>query len=248
MTEGSTAPAICFDATGTLIEATASVGEVYHHVACAHGVDLPAWRLDDAFRRVLRHAPPRGLEGATRDERRANEVEWWFERIRQTFQAADSSARFDDFRSFARVLFDRYESGEAWRARPGIRETLLRLNDLDSFLAVTSNFDHRLPKILEALDLDHFFSIMEIPFQEARAKPERSVFESVAQAAGRPIDSLVYVGDDPPEILRALTTHGLRVVDIGEVQESATLFDLLLGPSKSTAPATLPSTTPTIDP
>ena len=52
---------LCFDATGTLIEMTASVGEVYHQVAHTFGVDLPADQLDDAFRRVMRDAPPRGV-------------------------------------------------------------------------------------------------------------------------------------------------------------------------------------------
>ena len=82
---------LCFDATGTLIEMTASVGEVYAEIAQAFGVELPAWRLDDAFRRVMRDAPPRGVEGETTKERRLCEMAWWSERIRQTFQATDRS-------------------------------------------------------------------------------------------------------------------------------------------------------------
>lgn len=245
MTDVANAATICFDATGTLIEAVVPVGDVYHRIARDYGVDLPAWRLDDAFRRVLRHAPARGLEGATQAERAAREIEWWFERIRQTFQAADSTARFDDFGGFAQALFDHYQGAAAWRPRMGIVRALTELTDLGSFLAVTSNFDHRLPDILEALDLSSFFSIIEIPSQHGRAKPDRAIFKAVAEASGRSVASLVYVGDDPPEILAAIAGHGLHVVDIRSVQESADLTDLLFRASNSDAPATLPSTTRT---
>jgi putative hydrolase of the HAD superfamily len=248
MTDARETPAICFDATGTLIELRASVGDVYHLVACEHGVDLPAWRLDDAFRRVVRQAPPRGLDGATRDDRSQNEVEWWFERIRQTFQATDSTAHFDDFRVFAQALFDHYARADAWRPRQGIPECLAQLRDQGCFLAVISNFDHRLPQILEALDLIQFFSIIEIPCDRGRIKPARAVFESVCQAASQPMDSLVYVGDDAPEVLAAIAAHGLHVVDVHTVQDSAALADLLMDTSISSAPATLPPTAHTIDP
>jgi len=247
MTDASHAATICFDATGTLIEVRAPVGDVYHRIALEHGVDLPAWRLDDAFRRVLRQAPARGLDGATREERCASEIDWWFERIRQTFQATDSTARFDDFRAFAQALFDHYQSDAAWRTREGVAQALTQLRQLGCFLAVTSNFDHRLPKILELLDLTRFFLTIEVPCQMGRAKPDRAIFEAVAEASGRPLHSLVYVGDDPPEMLAAIAAHGLRVIDIRAVQEFSALADLLLNASNSHAPATLPSTTPVVD-
>lgn len=242
MIHSSRTPTICFDATGTLIEATRPVGEVYHRVALEYGVDLPAWRLDDAFRRVLRQAPARGLDGETRDERARNETQWWFERIRQTFQATDSTARFEDFAGFAQALFDHFRGGDAWRAREAIPQTLSELHRHGCFLAVTSNFDHRLPEILEALDLARFFEMIEIPYQEGRAKPDRSVFEAVARAANASLDSLVYLGDDPPELLSAIAAHGLRVLDVREIPGSAGLVDLLLNASKANAPATLPPT------
>jgi REG-2-like HAD superfamily hydrolase len=238
---------ICFDATGTLIEATESIGDVYHRVARAHGVDLPAWRLEDGFRRVMRQAPTRVVEGTTVEERRKNEIEWWFERIRQTFQATDSTARFTDFRDFAQILFDHYATGEAWRTRAGIAEALTTLNGEGCFLAVTSNFDHRLPNILEALDLAKFFRFIDIPSINRRSKPERSIFEAIARRSGSPIDSLVYVGDDPPEVLDAISAHGLWVVDVRAVQDPDSLADLLLNGSDSATPATLPSTVPTVE-
>jgi putative hydrolase of the HAD superfamily len=229
-----TPPAICFDATGTLIELAEGVGDVYHRIAIEHGVDLPAWRLEDAFLRVLRSAPPRGLDGDTIDARRQSEVEWWFERIRQTFQATDSTARFDDFPTFAAALFDVYRSPDAWRRRAGISETLAALRDRGSPLVVVSNFDHRLPNILEGLDLSRFFMHIGMPSLDGSVKPDRAVFELAAAKLERPVEELVYVGDDSPEVLQAIAALGLRVFDVREMDDLEALADL-----PSTA-ATLP--------
>lgn len=244
MTGSATTPTICFDATGTLIEAIQPVGETYHRFALEFGVDLPAWRLDDAFRRILRHAPVRGLEGTSFEERRAHEIQWWFERIRQTFQATDSTARFDDFRAFAQALFDFYAGAGAWRARPGMPALLAQLRDQGARLYVVSNFDHRLPQILEVLDLEKFFEEILIPSRAAYAKPDRALFEAVAAAAGQPLEALVYIGDDAPETLAAIAAHGLRVLDVRDCGDPDSLADLLLGASGTAAAATLRPTMP----
>jgi putative hydrolase of the HAD superfamily len=220
-------PAVAFDATGTLIEIAEPVGEVYRRVALAHGVDLPAWRLDDAFRRVLRHAPVRGLEGSTIESRRRSEVEWWSERVRQTFQAADSTARFGDFPAFAAALFDAYRSPAAWRVRTGARETLATLRRKGHPLGVVSNFDHRLPEILEGIGLKGFFDSVTLPFACGAAKPDRAIFEAAAEALGRPLDALLYVGDDAPDVLAAIADLGVRVIALDDERDLTRVPELV---------------------
>ena len=219
--------AVALDATGTLIETAEPVGEVYRRVALAHGVDLPAWRLDDAFRRVLRHAPVRGVEGATPEARQRAEVEWWSERIRQTFQATDSTARFEDFPAFARALFDTYRAAAAWRVRAGAREALAALRAGGHPLGVLSNFDHRLPEILEGLGLKDDFAAIVLPWSVGAAKPDRALFGVLAEALGRPLEALVYVGDDPPKVLEAIAGHGVRVVPVDEGTDLRRLPELV---------------------
>ena len=215
----SAPPAIVFDATGTLIQATESVGEVYHRVALQHGVDLPAWRIEDAFRRVLRHAPIRGVEGDGAAGRRAGEIQWWVERIRQTFQATDSTARFDDFPRFAHSLFEAYRAPGAWQLRPGIREVLQSLRDRQIPLGVISNFDHRLPEILDRTEIIDFFCFIEIPSNSGQVKPDPRLFEAAADRLDRSLSGLMYVGDDPPERLDRIASLGVRVVDIRKSTE-----------------------------
>lgn len=227
--------AVCFDATGTLIEIRESVGTVYSRAAREVGVTLPAWRLDDAFARVLRGAPAltqASTAGTTRAEREAAEIEWWSERVRQTFQATDSTVRFADPKAFARSLFERFRSAEAWQVRPGARTLLTQLRATGLHLALASNFDHRLPEILEGLDLKDFFDRIEIPIDARRAKPEQGLFEALAEALGVRLDELAYVGDDAPEVLTAIAELGLQVFDVRDLPDLAALADRLEAPSR----------------
>ena len=210
---------VVFDATGTLIEATESVGDVYQRVALEHGIVLGSWRLDDAFGRVLRHAPPRGVEGEDEQTRRDGEVEWWFELIRQTFQAADSAVLFDDFSSFAQTLFDTYRAPAAWRVRDRVLPLLSRLRDQGTPMTVVSNFDYRLLEILEALELTPFFTSIELPCKHGARKPDASLFEAAARSLGRAITDLIYIGDDSPDRLTAIRGHGLDVIDVNAVPD-----------------------------
>ena len=222
---------LCFDATGTLIETAEPVGELYRRIAQQHGIDLPAWRLQDAFGRVLRHAPERGTRGDDPEARRRSEREWWSELVRQTFQATDSTALFDDFRAFAAHLFEAYRSADAWRIRPGIRQALVALQQRGWPMAVVSNFDHRLPDILQALDLSSFFEKISLPFEVGWAKPARALFTSAAQALETPIETLGYVGDDAPETLAAIADLGIRVFDAHEIERWSDWAEALGSPA-----------------
>lgn len=219
--------ALCLDATGTLIETAEPVGLVYRRHALEQGVDLPAWRIEDAFRRILAQAPPQGLEGETPAARRAGEVDWWRERIRQTFQATDSTARFPDFEAFAHSLFDFYRRGEAWRVRDGIRDLLVALRARELPLAVVSNFDHRLMDILQETGLIHFLEFILIPSETGLRKPDRRLFAQAAARLGVPLEQLGYLGDDPPEVLAAIARLGPVVYDIREIGDPARIPDLV---------------------
>lgn len=229
-------PGLCFDATGTLIEMSTSVGEVYAELAARFEVALPAWRLDDAFRRIISNAPPRGIDGKSVSEREANEVEWWTERVRQTFQATDSTVRIEDLRGFGRALFDTYCEASRWRTLPGIPQTLARLAAAGHPMGIVSNFDHRLPVILEAMDINMFFSVVEIPSKHGARKPDRRLFEAAATTLARELGELVYIGDDEPAVLDAIGRLGIRVLDVATLDR----FDAL--PDWLESPATLPVT------
>jgi putative hydrolase of the HAD superfamily len=200
--------AVLLDAVGTLIRLREPVGETYARIAREHGVAIPAWRLDEAFARVLRAAPAM----PSRDD--AEERAWWRDVVRATFRAADQMQRFADFDRFFAVVFAHFARGESWRAIPGAHEALAALRDERRRIAVASNFDQRLHAILAALDLARALDLVWLPRDAGTAKPDPAFFRRACARLGVEPRAAVAVGDDPEQDLAAARRAGLRAIDV----------------------------------
>jgi putative hydrolase of the HAD superfamily len=207
--------AVLFDAAGTLIETVEPVGESYARIAAVHGVALPAWRLGDAFARILRGAPPRVFPGATRERVATLERRWWREVVRATFLAADGTARFEDFEGFFEALFEHFAGPDAWRARAGAGQALDRLRERGTRTGVVSNFDARLGPILTGLGLSQRLDAVVLPIDAGAAKPDPAIFDLALARLGCPAGACVYVGDDSERDIAAVRRLGLRAIAVG---------------------------------
>ena len=105
---------------------------------------MSAWRVGDAFARVWRSAPAMVYPGLPPDASARREREAWRAIVRQTYLAADSAIRPDDFNACFEELFAFYATGAAWRARAGAHDALAALRAAHVATAVVSNFDRRL--------------------------------------------------------------------------------------------------------
>jgi REG-2-like HAD superfamily hydrolase len=204
---------VLFDAHGVLIRMREDVGRLYSRCAAEFGIALPAWRLEDAFHRVLRHAPARVFPGESEAAAALLEQAWWKERVRQTFQATDSTVRFPDFEAFFRGVYAAFETPRAWVCDPDLSAVLAALRTRGLRLGVASNFDHRLPDLLQLLDLEHFFESVTIPSRVGHAKPESAFFHAACSALGLAASEIVYVGEAGEHDLGAAEGAGLRVRD-----------------------------------
>lgn len=209
--------ALLFDAVGTLIELRRPVGDVYREFARLAGVDLPAWRLTDAFQRVFERANPLDYSGFPHDEAPEREAEWWRQRVRSTFLAADSTVVFDDFAGLFRVLFDFYGTAGAWRLRQGVGETLRSLHTRGHPMGVVSNFDHRLPDLMESLGISLFFEFIMIPSICGSAKPDGLIFQAALDRLAAPPGAVIFVGDDPEKDLAAAAALGCSTLDVRQL-------------------------------
>lgn len=207
--------AVLFDATGTLIEPARPIGETYAEAARAQGVKLPAWRVQDAFERVLARAEPRvfpdlhDLEAVAEAERH-----WWLDLVRQTFQAVDSTLRFADPTALAAGLFDHYAGASAWRLRPGASAALAGLTADGLRAGVVSNFDLRLSGILQGLGIVDALSCIVLPAHCGARKPDRRIFEAALAALDLPAGCVAMVGDDPEKDLAGARAVGMWTLDI----------------------------------
>jgi putative hydrolase of the HAD superfamily len=214
---------VLFDAAGTLLLFRESVGETYRTFALDFGVDLPATRIREAFGRVLAHADPMVFPGEPRERRRSLERKWWWHRVRSTFRAADSAAHFTDFDAYFDRLWRHYASGAAWLLAPGTREALDALRARRVPMGVVSNFDHRLPNILQELEIIDYFETVTTPAEAGAAKPDRRIFEAALEGLGDPSGRAVYVGDRAVEDVAGALEAGLLPIPVTSL---ATLAEL----------------------
>lgn len=206
---------VLFDATGTLFELRETVGETYARLARPYGPELPASRLDEAFVRVLATAPPMTFPEASSVERNALEHGWWRERVRETFRAADQTARFHDVDAFDtafEALFAHYAGASAWRCVTGAEPLLARCRRVGLRVGVASNFDHRLEGILSELGLSDGVRACARPGLLGVAKPDPRFFVAATETLGLDPATVVYVADDPPDALASARSVGLRTV------------------------------------
>lgn len=215
--------AVLFDVAGTLIAPAEPVGETYARLAREHGVELSPARIEEAFRRVLAAAPANVHPGETRERAIELERAWWRARVRETFLAADGSARFRDFDAYFAALWEHFAGGGAWRERAGASEALRALRASRRRLAIVSNFDQRLRPILRALGLYDFFEVIVTPADCGAAKPSRAIFDACLAGLGASARDCVYVGDHARLDVEAAHAAGLTPIDVAEL---ATLADL----------------------
>lgn len=206
--------AVLFDAAGTLIELCEPVGETYARLARDFGVALPAWRLDDAFRRIFAGAEPMLFPDAAPGEVAALEREWWRGIVRSTFLAADSTQRFGDFDAFFEALYALFSEPDSWRSRAGALELLRELRSRGLATAVVSNFDRRLPHILAGLGLAPWLDAIVLPSDAHAAKPDPRIFALALERLGVAASEALYVGDDADKDVNGASAAGLEAVDV----------------------------------
>jgi putative hydrolase of the HAD superfamily len=214
---------VLFDATGTLLLFREPVGETYRGFALDFGVDLPAARIDEAFRRIFARADPMVFPGESRERCRSLERQWWRRQVRSTFRAADSTARFTDFEVYFDRLWNHYAGSAAWQLAPGARQALAALAARRIRMGIVSNFDHRLPNILQALDILGYFESVTIPAEAGAAKPDRRIFDAALERLGDLSGRAVYVGDRAIEDVAGARGAGLLPIQVGSL---ATLAEL----------------------
>ncbi|MGO9453066.1 MAG: HAD-IA family hydrolase [Candidatus Binataceae bacterium] len=185
--------AVFFDAAGTLFEAREPVGGTYARVAREFGLDAPDSAVTAGFRRAFGIAPPLAFgPGRSPDELRRLERQWWRMVVARSFEGLGD---FRDFDGFFEALFAYFADPANWRADDEARALLDRLKSSGLKLGVISNFDYRVYRILESLELKPFFDSITISSEAGYAKPRREVFEAALAAHRVRPEEAIHVGD-----------------------------------------------------
>jgi putative hydrolase of the HAD superfamily len=220
--------AVLFDAAGTLIELREPVGKTYARVAREHGVALPPNKLEVAFRATFSAAPAMVFPGASIEEVSQLEKAWWRRVVLNTFRAAGPASAFPDFDKFFESLFEVMGRPQTWREVPGARSLLLRLRSLRWATAIVSNFDRRLPNILQGLGLAELFDAVVLCSDVGAAKPEAAIFHRALERLQVPASRAVVVGDDEEQDIGGARAAGLRAIDVRSLAKLEGLLDQLV--------------------
>lgn len=220
--------AVVFDAAGTLLHLRESVGTTYSRFATNFGVNIPAAWLDDAFRRIFAQMPALVFPGKPKAEIETLEKQWWRELVRRSFRAADSTILESHFQggfsNFFNMLWEFYSGLDGWQAAPDAEWLLDALRSAGWRLAVLSNFDHRLPKLLTATGLLPKLEAVILPSEAGAAKPESAIFEFALKRLDLSATQVIYVGDHPTQDLAAARACGWSAIDVREHASLRTLY------------------------
>ena len=198
--------AVAFDAVGTLIQAEPSVGEVYARVAaeCGSPVHDPDG-LKIAFRDALATEDEidRHNEWRTSEER---EQERWRRIVGHCLpDGADVEAAYSR-------LFEWFARPEAWALIPNAVEALRFAQAEGLAVAVASNFDARLRRVLEGHEPLREVETVAVSSEVGWMKPSPNFFRELCSMLGAAPGEVLFVGDSRRNDYEAATASGLRAV------------------------------------
>lgn len=178
--------AITFDAAGTLVEANPSVGAIYAEIGRAHGLPVEDAVLQDRFRTAFKASPAR----ARTDEQA--EKAYWQALAAGVFAPWADAARFD---ALFPELWETFAEARRWRPCGDVAGVLTLLAERGFRLAVLSNWDARLHRVIEGHGWRSHFAGVYISSELGAEKPDRAVFDRVGTELGCAPAQILHVGD-----------------------------------------------------
>ncbi|HEX5720103.1 MAG TPA: HAD-IA family hydrolase [Thermoanaerobaculia bacterium] len=225
--------AVTFDVTHTLIHCP-RLGEIYAEVLGRHGVRVAPDEAGRLVRLVWQElacvADPARDRFTSHPEGPAG---WWkrfLERLCEHLDAPPPS------RFAAAELFARFARADSWEVYPDVRDTLTTLRAQGLKLGVVSNWDHRLPELLESLGLARLFDALVYSSEVGVEKPDPRIFESALRRLGiEGAGAALHVGDGRLEDVEGAQAVGMRALHLargrgaGDLRALAPLPALVAG-------------------
>jgi putative hydrolase of the HAD superfamily len=213
--------AIFFDAAGTLIRLTNSVGAHYALVAQRQGLALHPDKLTNAFAIIWREMP---LRPATGEPREDDDKGWWRELVERLLDRVSPGIGPFDRDTFFEAAYGHFAEPGVWELYPEVEETLATLAPQFE-LAIVSNFDGRLRMILEHLAVSKYFRHVFLSSELGADKPDPLIFRRALQVSGFRPEEVLHAGDDPERDWASAEAAGLGVFRLKRPEN--TLRDLL---------------------
>lgn len=201
--------AVSFDVTSTLLHAP-RLGEIYAEVLVRHGhpvSEADVLRLAPVVWQELGCSVPTGGDrfGASPEGARG----FWLRYLRRLCALLDAG---EPTRFAAAELFDRFGRADAWTIYPDVMPALAALHAAGVRMAVVSNWDERLPRLLERVGLRPFFETVVHSSAVRCEKPGAAIFREAARRLGVAPEALLHVGDHAREDVEGARAVGMQAL------------------------------------
>lgn len=192
-------PFILLDVGQTLIGPRRSYGAIYAGVLAGIGLRLDQQQLQ------------RGIAGAAEQLRRqiptgadrfsffpGGEDEFWLRFVRASLRGAGGSEVDDGLaRRALEPLREAFKPADTWKVFDDVVPALEALRAGGCRLGIVSNWDSRLPALLERLGLGDYFDAIGVSALQRVEKPDPRLFRHVLDRLGARPEQALHVGDVP---------------------------------------------------
>uniref|UniRef100_A0A061QZ03 Haloacid dehalogenase-like hydrolase domain-containing protein 3-like n=1 Tax=Tetraselmis sp. GSL018 TaxID=582737 RepID=A0A061QZ03_9CHLO len=175
--------ALLLDVAGTLLNPTEPVTEVYRRYDRNHVITATDAEMLRRFRSAYNRPWGRSTIRYVGDGR-----EFWKYVVTETTGCNDNE--------FFEGIYEYYARKEAWRVTSGAIECLRELKEKGVKIALVSNFDTRLRRILEDMQLTSLFDAVIVSAEVSAEKPNPVIFTAAVETLGLSPEECVHVGDD----------------------------------------------------
>lgn len=201
--------AVSFDVTGTLIHCP-RLAELYAEVLDRHGVVVAPDRLAELVPIVWKELSCRVVDGRDRfASHPGGDRGFWSEFLGRIadYLEVDHPGPFA-----AAELYDRFARADAWEIYQDVEPTLDALASRRLRLVVTSNWDARLPALLDDLGLARRLDAVVSSWRVGWEKPHPAIFEAVTVELELEPAAVLHVGDRRLADLEGARAAGMRAL------------------------------------
>jgi putative hydrolase of the HAD superfamily len=203
--------AITFDAAGTLIRVANPVAETYARIAHDFGATLSPGVLHAAFRELFPGMPAMAFPDVAQPALADAERAWWRELVARVVERAGGVREFEDY---FEALYAYYADADAWRTYPETHRALMSARARGLRLGVVSNFDSRLPPILQRLGIGDLVDTVVYSTGCGAAKPDERIFDFAIRALESTPPTTLHVGDNLEADYHGACAAGMSAVHL----------------------------------
>jgi putative hydrolase of the HAD superfamily len=186
---------VFLDAGYTLFTANPSPSKFYHQVCTRHGAELTLERVIAAMRevwveRVIPEMSDSNADFSCSDE---EDRRWWWNYDSEVFKRLGISEERRE--EIFEEIYKFFGEPSAWELYPDTLESLETLKSSELSLAIVSNWNSSLEKIVGGLNISGYFDFVLASAEAGWKKPSPRIFQLALERAGVEPSRVVHIGD-----------------------------------------------------